>query len=258
MNEDLRIQIAEMVSHSKDGHIPSSFSIVDIVNHLYEYVLKFDSKRPKWENRDYFILSKGHGCVGLYVVLQKYGFIFKKDILNYGKPKGILGGHPDMTKISGIEASTGSLGHGLPTAVGLALGLKIQNKKNRVFVLVGDGECHEGTIWESANIANNLRLGNLCVVVDWNGSAAQLMPRDDLVNKWKSFGWKTKLINGHKFDSINKAFKNLNFKIHGDPKAIIAKTIKGKGVSFIEGHGKWHHKIPNQDELRLIIKELKK
>ena len=257
LNRDLRIKIVEMIKRSGEGHLPSSFSIVDLIEYLYSNILKFKKDNAKWIDRDYFILSKGHGGPGLYVVLEKHGFINKKDLIEYGTKEGILSGHPDSTKIPGVEASTGSLGHGFPIAVGLALGLKILNKLNRVFVLIGDGECHEGTIWEAAHVANNLRLGNICAVIDWNGSAAQLMPRDDLINKWKSFGWVTNLIDGRNSDSLDKAFRNLKFSLNDNPNVLIAKTIKGKGVSFVEGHGKWHHKIPNSQEMLEIMKELK-
>ena len=258
MNTKLRLKIIEMIMRSREGHIPSSFSIVDIIEYLYSNVLKFDPKNPKNPNRDYFILSKGHGATALYTVLNKHKILNEKHINLYGNKKGVLGGHPDMTKVPGAEASTGSLGHGFPTAVGLALGLRILNKKNKVFVLLGDGECHEGTIWEAANIASNLRLGNLCAIVDWNGSAKQLMPRDELLKKWKAFGWKSNLMDGHSNDSMKKKFRGLKFNLNGSPNLLLAKTTKGKGVSFLEGHGTWHHKIPNENELKLIMKELTK
>lgn len=258
MNKDLRILITQMVKSSGEGHIPSSYSIVDIIEYLYGNVLRFDAKNPTWENRDYFILSKGHGCGALYAVLYKYGFLTEQDILDYSTSRGILGGHPDMTKVPGAEASTGSLGHGFPTAVGVALGLKIQAKKNHVFALLGDGECHEGTVWESANVACNLELGNLCAIVDWNGSAAQLMPKDDLPAKWTAFGWNVFIIDGHSRESFQDVFSKLSLSVPSVPNVIIAKTVKGKGVSFVEGHGKWHHKIPNDSEMALIIEELSK
>ena len=256
-NKDLRIKIAKIVKNSGEGHIPSCFSIVDIVNFLYEKVLNLKSDRPDWEKRDYFILSKGHGSGALYTVLEKNNFITNEDLDNYSLKISILGGHPDSTKIPGVEASTGSLGHGLPTATGIALGLKIKNMTNKVICLVGDGECHEGTIWESANIARNLNLGNLCVIVDWNGSAAQLMPKDDLAEKWNAFGWDTFQVNGHSNEDMTKLFNDLKFNFDSNPKVILAKTTKGKGVSFIEGHGKWHHKIPNEIEMNKILEELK-
>lgn len=256
MNNDLRIKIVEMVRAAGEGHIPSSFSIVDILDHLYGHVLKINPDNPNSPDRDYFILSKGHGCGAFYSVLHKYGFISSADLNNYSTSKGILGGHPDSTKVPGAEASTGSLGHGFPTAVGIALGLKIKKENNNVFALLGDGECQEGTIWEAANIAANQKLNNLCAIVDWNGSAAQLLPIDDLPMKWKAFGWEVYEIDGHSSAELEKTFKKIANLKTDKPKVVIAKTIKGHGVSITTGHGPWHHKIPNDEELAIIMKEL--
>jgi len=256
MNNDLRRVIVEMITKSGEGHIPSAFSIIDILAILYKDILKFDSQNPDWKDRDYFILSKGHGSAALYVLLEKYGFISKKDLDLKSKKGGILGGHPDVTKVPGAEASTGSLGHGFPFAVGVALGLRITKMNNKVYVLVGDGECHEGTVWEAANVTNNLQLGNVCVIVDWNDSAVQLMPRDDLPAKWEAFGWKTIVIDGHSEAEIQGAFKEVKFQSFGQPTVIIAKTIKGKGVPMLEGHGLWHYKIPDKEELQAIMEVL--
>jgi transketolase len=256
MNNEFRKNIVNMVCSGRDGHIPSAFSILDILVVLYRDFLKFDPKNPKWPERDYFILSKGHGCLALYVVLREHGFLTQRDIELFCKPEGILGEHPDCTKVPGAEASTGSLGHGLSFAVGIALGLRIRGMKNKVYVLVGDGECHEGTVWEAANVANNLQLGNLCVIVDWNQSAAQLMPRDDLLAKWKAFGWKANLTDGHSEQELSSAFSSVDFSLKGTPTVIVAKTVKGKGVPMIEGHGSWHHRIPNEDEYRKIMEAL--
>jgi len=253
LNKDLRRQIVDMVVAGKDGHIPSAFSILDIITHLYAKVLKFDAKKPLWDARDYFILSKGHGCLALYVNLHRHGFVTDHDVEMFCRFGGILGEHPDMTKVPGAEASTGSLGHGLPFAIGIALGHRIQGKDNRFFVVVGDGECHEGTIWESANLARNLELGNLCVAVDWNQSAMQLLPYDDMPAKWKAFGWNVIVIDGHDADELNKAFKSVTFAAKGIPTVVVAKTVKGKGVPLIEGHGKWHHRIPNTEEYAEIM-----
>jgi len=257
MNSDLRIEIARVVKAAGEGHIPSSFSIVDIVNHLYEHVLRYRSDEPNWSNRDYFVLSKGHGCSALYVVLHKFGFISDHDLASYGTKSGILGGHPDTTTVPGVEASTGSLGHGFPTAVGIALGLQIKERHNRVFCLLGDGECHEGTIWESAHVARNLRLGNLCAIVDWNGSAAQLMPVDDLPSKWSAFGWQVYEIDGHSSADLHKVFDKILDQHDDRPSVVIAHTIKGKGVSFTEGHGKWHHRVPTDPEMQQLLEELR-
>lgn len=256
MNEEYRRKIARMVYEGKDGHMPSAFSIIDIIEVLYRDFLRFDAKDPTWEGRDYFILSKGHGCLAQYVMLEKYGFITGQDIALFCKPGGILGEHPDCTKVPGVEASTGSLGHGLPFAVGIALGLRLKGLDNRVYVVVGDGECHEGSVWEAANVANNLRLGNLCVTVDWNGSAAQLMPRDDLPAKWRAFGWETTVIDGHSDQELHEAYNGVRWAATSTPTAIVAKTVKGKGVPMIEGHGPWHHRIPNDEEMKVIMEAL--
>jgi transketolase len=243
-----------MITHAKEGHIPSSFSIVDIIHHLYAYVLKVDPNNPQWDARDYFILSKGHGCAALYIVLHKFGFLTLDHINSYSLKGGILGGHPDVVKVPGIEASTGSLGHGFPTAAGIALGLKIQKKSNRVYALLGDGECNEGTIWETALVASKQCLNNLTAIIDLNGSAAQILPVDPLADKWRAFGWDVLEINGHDENDLKLAFSDQ--KITDRPKIVIAHTIKGKGVSFVEGHGKWHHRIPNPEELDAILGEL--
>jgi len=256
MNKDLRKKIVQMVYNGRDGHIPSAFSIIDILDMLYESYLAHDPKNPSWSQRDYFILSKGHGCVALYVVLQKYGFLAETELEGFCRKGGILGEHPDYTKVPGVEASTGSLGHGLSFAVGVALGLRIRNMANKVYVLVGDGECHEGTVWEAAHVANNLQLGSLCVIVDRNGSAAQLMPRDDLPAKWRAFGWETIVVDGHSAAELRAAFERVNFELRGTPTAIVANTVKGKGVPMLEGHGIWHHRIPSSEEHKLIMEAL--
>lgn len=255
INSDLRKTIVEMIYRSKEGHIPSSFSIVDIIEFLYAKILRYDPKNPGWEGRDYFVLSKGHGAAALYVVLEKYKFITKKEIDTYSSKVGILGGHPDMTKVPGAEASTGSLGHGFPMAAGIALGLKIQRKENRVYALLGDGECNEGTIWETALVAAKQQLDQLIAIVDLNGSAAQILPVDPLGDKWRAFGWEVIEIDGHNPTDMEKALGN--WQPNKKPKVVIAHTVKGKGVSFIEGHGKWHHKIPNEQELISIFEELR-
>ena len=256
MNNELRRKIVDMVYTGRDGHIPSSFSIVDILDTIFGSFLKYDPKNPSWNERDYFVLSKGHGCIGFYVVLHKYGFITDHDIERFCRSDGILGEHPDCTRVPGVEASTGSLGHGFPFAVGIALGLKIRKMPNRVVTLLGDGECQEGTVWEAANIANNRDLGNICAIVDWNGSAAQLMPKDDLPEKWRAFGWNAIVVDGHNPKEILEAIKSVQFSVPGKPSVIVAKTTKGKGVPFIEGHGQWHHRIPSEEEYRKIMEVL--
>lgn len=256
LNKDLRRKIVDMVVSGNNGHIPSAFSILDIITYIYDNILKFDAGNPTAADRDYFVLSKGHGCLALYVNLHKHGFITDLDIEQFCKPHGRLGEHPDMSKVPGSEASSGSLGHGLSFATGIALGLKLHGASNKVITLIGDGESHEGTVWEAAHVAANCHLDNLCVVVDWNESGMQLLPQDKLPEKWEAFGWDVSVINGHDPDEIHDAFQNVQFNVGARPRAIIARTIKGKGVSFLEGHGMWHHRVPNQDEYELIMREL--
>lgn len=256
INKDLRLKIAEIVYNAKEGHIPSSYSIIDIINTLYTKFLRIDPENPEWKERDYFILSKGHGALALYVVLEKIGFISEKDIEEKSSLNGILGGHPDCTKVPGVEASTGSLGHGIATALGIALALKIKQKKNRVIALIGDGESNEGTVWETALVASNLKLGNLCLIVDNNKSAEQILPIKNMKKKWEAFGWDTYEIDGHSEEELLKILNCIDFDFNENPKIIIANTIKGKGVSFVEGHGPWHHRVPSEKELKLFKEEM--
>ena len=256
MNNELRRNIVQMVYEAKCGHIPSAFSIIDILEILYRKVLKYSINDISSKDRDYFILSKGHGCLALYVVLEKFGFFGKKELTSFSTHDSLLGEHPDCLKVPGIEASTGSLGHGLPFAVGIALGLKINKMPNKVIVLIGDGECNEGSIWESAHVCRNLNLGNICAIVDWNHSSEQLLPTDDLLNKWKSFGWNTYLMDGHSDYDMSRILNKINFSYDKFPNVILANTIKGYGVPMLEGHGKWHHRVPSQSEYEEIIKIL--
>ena len=241
-NKDLRKKIVKAIYKAKEGHIPSCFSIVDICNFVYTKMVKINNKNIKNVFRDYFILSKGHGAVALYVVLNKLKIVSDHDFSSYSKNNGKLGGHPDiLTK--GIDSSTGSLGHGFCNALGLALGLKIKKKKFKVVCLIGDGECNEGVIWEAAHIAANLKLENFYCIVDMNDSSKQLLPIDDLEKKWKAFGWKTIKVNGHDTKDLNKKFKVVK-KFKNVPKVLLAKTTKGKGIKFMENVGMWHHRIP--------------
>ena len=256
MNKALRLKIAEIIYNAEEGHIPSAYSIIDILEVLYGKFLKYDATTPSWEDRDYFILSKGHGCAALWVILEKHGFITEYDLNNKGKDTAILAGHPDAIKVPGVEASTGSLGHGIATALGLALGLRIRKKHNRVITLIGDGECNEGTVWECALVAANLKLGNLCIIIDYNGSAEQVLPVPNAKQKWEAFGWEAYEIDGHSEEQIESTLKKLVFELNGKPKVIIANTLKGKGVSFVEGHGVWHSKVPNEEEMQRIRVEL--
>jgi len=256
LNQDLRRKIVDLVYTGRDGHIPSAFSILDIITWLYDEVLKVDPKRPDDPERDYFILSKGHGCLALYVNLHRHGFVTDHDMEMFCRKGGILGEHPDVNKVPGVENSGGSLGHGLSYAVGIAMGLRIQGRNNRVFTVMGDGECHEGTVWEAAHVGRNQRLGNLCAFVDWNQSGMQLLPYEDMVGKWKAFGWRTFEVNGHDPASLRAAIEQIPFDASDVPSVMVAHTVKGKGVPMIEGHGKWHHRIPDAGEYADITKAL--
>jgi transketolase len=249
----LRLKIAEMVYRSGEGHIPSSFSIMDILYALFDSVPKLGTE----SGLDKFILSKGHGCAALYVTLASKGILSWEDIEAYGSDGSSLGGHPDRNKQFGVECNSGSLGHGLPFAVGLALASKIRTgSKNKIYCLIGDGECQEGTTWESASVAVNQGLTQLVPIIDWNGSASQLQPKEFLLNKWSSFGWSTIEVDGHCVEELVSLFKSLNDKDLPNPTVILARTTKGKGVQFMEGHGIWHHKIPNDEEMKMIRHEL--
>jgi transketolase len=256
LNKDLRRQIVDLVYTGKDGHIPSAFSIIDLISALYREILQVDPSNPDWPERDYFILSKGHGCVALYTVLADRGFLSEADLAGFCRKGGILGEHPDRNKVPGVEASTGSLGHGFPFSVGIGIGLKLKKLPNKIFTLLGDGECHEGSVWEAAHLAANHRLSNLTVLVDWNQSGQQLLPLDNLPDKWRSFGFETTVIDGHSQSEIMTALEAAKNNKTDRPSAIVAKTTKGKGVPMIEGHGPWHHRIPSADEYKQMMQVL--
>lgn len=248
----LRMRIVEMIFAGGEGHIPSSFSIVDIVKSVYSSFPDLGSHNSDTK----FVLSKGHGSAALYVVLNSCGLLPDEYLKNYGRPGSQLGGHPERKKVPAIEASTGSLGHGFPFAVGMALSSRItKDNLKKIIVLLGDGECQEGTIWEAASVASNQRLGNILAIVDWNGSAAQLQAVENLDLKWKSFGWNVIEVDGHNTQQLMEVMMKYSF-LSDTPTVVIAKTTKGKGVSFLEGHGVWHHRLPNEAEMIEIRKEL--
>lgn len=257
---ELRKQILEMIVAARGTHIASAFSIVDLVLFLYEKVLNINPKNPKDTKRDKFVLSKGHGCAALYVVLADFGF-FPKNILNsYTSPGSILGGHPDRTRIPGVETSTGSLGHGFSVAVGFAFANKINKSKSKVYCLVGDEELNEGTNWEAALVAAHHKLDNLVLIVDDNklmisGFSKDILDSLSFDEKFRAFGWNTIEIDGHNFSQIAKAFEKASIK-KGKPTAIIANTVKGKGVSFMENKKEWYSVLPDEEQMEVALKEL--
>ncbi|MFC1767465.1 transketolase [Candidatus Margulisiibacteriota bacterium] len=250
---EYRRQILDMIDHARRGHIGSAFSIVEIIRVLYDDVLKFDPKKPEWPERDRFILSKGHGCLALYVALAEKGFIKKNELKTLCELDSILGGHPDANKIPGVEASTGSLGHGLPIGAGVALSGKIDSKDFRTFVLLGDGECNEGTVWEAALFSNKYKLNRLIAIIDYNklqcfGKTCDVLELEPFADKWKSFGFEVMEVDGHDVEALRKVLSDIPHK--GEkPLAVICHTVKGKGIKTLEGNAAWHHKSRMSDEL---------
>jgi transketolase len=241
-------------ARSEEGHVPSAFSILDILWVLYDKVLKITPKNVSEIERDRFILSKGHASLGLYAVLIEKGFVPETFWGEFGEFTSPLGGHPDRTKVIGVEASTGSLGHGMPMAIGVALGLKIKKSRNKVYTVIGDGECNEGTIWESALLAAHHKLDNLWCIVDYNHSGDRALTLGDMAAKFAAFGWHVIVTPGHDHDALLRAFRT---RFPGRPVAVIAETTKGHGSPTMENNHAWHHKSPSADELKVILQELK-
>ena len=251
---NMRVNIIETSSRTGTPHLASCLSIVDLLTALYFSVLRIDPINPRDMGRDRFILSKGHGAMALFHILAHRGFYSEEMLLNYGEDGGIFAEHPPAPDhLPGIEAATGSLGHGLPIALGIALAARIQKLSYNVYTILGDGECNEGSIWECAMLAAAQRVNNLCAIVDFNkwqatGRSQEVLALDSLVDKWRAFGWDTHEIDGHDIEAIFSALAN--FPSASDkPTAIIAHTIKGKGVSFMEDDNNWHYRIPAEDEV---------
>lgn len=257
----LRAEIIEAVYKAKSGHPGGSLSITDIITVLYFNEMNIDEKNPKWEDRDRFVLSKGHCSIALYSCLAERGF-FNRDLLaTFRKIDSNLQGHPEMNKIPGVDMTTGSLGQGLSVANGMAIAGKLDNKNYRVYTILGDGEIEEGQIWEAAMAASHYNLDNLCVIVDKNnlqidGRIDEVMNSAPLDIKFKSFGFETITINGNNVLEIMQAFAKAK-TIKNKPTCIIAETIKGKGVSFMEDKVEWHGKAPNEEQYNLAMEELK-
>lgn len=254
----IRLSILDMITKSKSSHIGSAFSIVEILTALYHYCIDVDLIKEHKKERDYFILSKGHAASALYATLASVGVLDKHLLKQYGKDGTMLAGHPIQNQALGIEASTGSLGHGLPLAVGLALACKNDGIKNRIYVLLGDGECQEGSVWEAVNLASKLQLHNLTIIVDNNELQGLNRTTDvvtgNLVAKFKAFGSHTFEINGHDFAQLTQALDVVGK--NGFPDVIIANTLKGFGVSFMQDVFEWHYKSPNEQEYEIAANEI--
>jgi len=258
--KEVRKNIIDMIFISQSGHPGGALSAADIMTALYFDILKIDPKNPHWSDRDRFILSKGHACPVWYSCLAMRGYFPMKELKTLRKFESILQGHPDMRKTPGIDMTTGSLGQGLSLGVGMALEGKLVKKNYHIYVILGDGEINEGQIWEAAASASKYKLDNLTAIVDKNnlqmdGFTDKIMPMDPIDKKFGAFGWYTITINGHDMKEILTTLEETK-KIKGKPVCIIANTIKGKGVNFMENIRKWHGKAPNQQEYEIAIKEI--
>ena len=258
----IRMGIIEGVHAAKSGHPGGSLSATEILTYLYFKQLNIDPKNPKMENRDRLVLSKGHAAPALYATLAQRGYFDVELLKTLRQPESILQGHPDMKKIPGVDMSTGSLGQGVSAAAGMALAAKKQGKELRVYTLLGDGEIEEGQVWEAMMFAHHYELDNLCVIVDNNdlqidGRIADVIDPYPIPDKFKAFGLHVEEIDGHDFDQIEAALENAK-KTKGVPTAIIMKTLKGKGVSFMEDQAGWHGKAPNDEQYATAMEELGK
>lgn len=258
--KNMRINIIEMLNESQSGHPGGSLSACEILAALYLEEMNIDPKNPKWDDRDRFILSKGHAAPVLYAALVEKGYFPKEELNSLRKIDAMLQGHPDMKGTPGVDMTTGSLGQGLSAANGIALAGKVDKKDYRVYSLIGDGEVQEGIIWEAAMFAPHYKLDNLTVFLDHNGlqidgANKDIMNIEPIDEKFKSFGWHIINIDGHSFDEIFKAIDEAK-NTKGKPTMIIAKTIKGKGVSFMEDQAGWHGKAPSDEETKKAIEEI--
>ena len=260
-SKNVRSKILDMAyeAGSNSSHFGGALSIVEIISTLFSYQMKIDKKDPEWSERDRFILSKGHACLAYYAALSEVGYIPEKELKTFEKDGSKLTGHPVKNIKYGIEFSTGSLGIGLSIGIGLALAAKRKKKSNKTYVIVGDGECNEGSIWEGALAAPNFQLDNLFVIVDKNnlqqtGSTSEIMKTESLKDKWLSFGWNVQELNGHDINEILNFFAKE--KKQGIPNLIIANTIKGKGFSFSENDNNWHHAVLTKTLYEKAKKEL--
>lgn len=258
----MRVEILKMLNRAASGHTGGSLSATDIIAALYFRVMDHDPRNPLWPERDRFVLSKGHGAPALYTALAFSGYFDKKELATLRQVGSILQGHPDMRKTRGADASSGSLGQGLSIANGIAMGLRLDGIGSNVYAMLGDGELQEGQVWEAAMSAAHYRLGKLIAIVDKNGlqidgEVRKVMGVEPVDAKWRAFGWDVMEINGHDFSEIIPALESPRGKALQDrPTVIIARTVKGKGVSFFENQARYHGVAPSNDELQRALKEL--
>jgi len=255
----VRKRILEIIYQAKGGHTGGSLSSVDILTSLYFNILNIDPANPDKADRDRFIMSKGHSAEGLYCILAEAGFFDDSLLDTYRKFNSGLAGHP-TNNIPGVELNSGALGHGLPVGVGMALAACMNKSKNRVFVLMGDGEQGEGSIYEAAMSASHYNLDNLIAIIDRNrlqisGNTEEVMSLESIRSRWEAFGWHVIECDGHNFNGLNHSFQSIPV-VPGKPHLVIALTIKGKGVSFMENQAKWHHGVPTKEQLEIALGEL--
>jgi len=258
----IRCDIIDMICTAAAGHPGGSLSAADVVTALYFRIMRIDPENPGWPDRDRFILSKGHACPVWYAALAERGYFDKSHLKTLRQMGSILQGHPDMLKTPGIDMTAGSLGHGLPAGLGMALSGKLQQKDYHVFVIIGDGESQEGSIWEASMAAPNFKLDNLTAILDYNHlqndySVDDIMPIHPPVDKWRAFGWHVLDIDGHDMAQVVAALEEA--KSHkGKPTMIVANTVKGKGVSYMENVCEWHGRAPCQEEADQALEELRR
>ncbi len=254
----IRSELVRMSYRAGAPHLAPALSCVDILVALYWHALKIDPEHPASENRDRFILSKGHAASALYATLAYRGFFQISELEQFGQHGGRLAEQPIPFAVPGVEAATGSLGHGLSLGLGMALAARVRGHSYRTVVLVGDGECNEGSVWEAAMLAPALRLDSLCCIVDFNGwqgtgRSREIAALDPLAQKWAAFGWHALEVDGHNISALTRA---INTPRNDRPLAVIAHTIKGKGVSFMQDDNNWHYRIPDHDDLQRALEEL--
>lgn len=259
--EQLRLNLIQLIHSGKTGHTGGDLSVLNVLTVLFYRILNVDPAHPKMPKRDRFVLSKGHCAEALYCVLCDKGFISQEELDNYGKDFSHLGGHPDVT-IPGVEINTGALGHGLSAGVGMALAAKMKKESFKTYVVMGDGEQAEGSIYEAAMAANKYHLDNLVAIIDRNclqitGPTEDVMPLEDIRERWTAFGWEVKEMNGDDIADIVSTLESIDFQ-NGRPHLLISKTTKGLGVSFMENVAKWHHGVPNEDQYEQAVREINK
>jgi len=256
----IRRYIVEMISNAEGGHIGGALSIADIMAVLYFHILKIDPENPEWEDRDRVVLSKGHASAAWYAALAERGYFPKEELLTFDHINSRLQGHPDMNKTPGVDMSSGSLGQGISVSLGMALAARYLKKTYRTFVILGDGETQEGQVWEAAMVAANYNTDNLIAILDYNklqlyGETNAIMNIEPVIEKWRVFGWNTIEINGHRINEIVQALEEA-VKFEGKPTIVVAHTIKGKGVSFMENKVEWHSLAPTKEQAKQALKEL--